>query len=138
MMPAMVPSSGAASTAARGGRVTRTQTATAATRAAVTSTSFFTTDGRGPDLQARRALERRRLVDALPVELFVAAAEMPERRRFLVDRPAQVEFFDDAARGEFEVLAHDLGDLLFGNAPRPLGMNHHGHRIGHADCVRQL
>jgi hypothetical protein len=42
-----------------------------------------------------------------------------ERRGLLVDRTAQVERFDDAARRQLEVRAHELADLLVAIVPVP-------------------
>src|SRR6476660_2184213 len=136
-MPGTVPS-GCGGTASRfGGSETETKTATAAARAAVTSNSFFT----GLTLQTSngcRRLERRCLIGALPRELGLGAAEMAERSRLLVDGPAQVELFHDAARRQLELLSHQLGDLLFRNPAGALCVDHDRHRIGDADRVRKL
>ena len=59
MMPGMVPSVGAASWIGRGGIVKPIQTATAATRAAVISTSFFTEIYRPAELLSAAALSVR-------------------------------------------------------------------------------
>ena len=99
----------------RGGSVTPTKTATAATRAAVARRSFFTdsdvrvsafSDRHGPAKPACRTVPDcgRGLVGALPGELRLGAAEVAERRGLLVDRPAQVELLHDAARRQLEVL----------------------------------
>src|SRR4051812_46910586 len=96
-MPGIDPSLDGARAIGRGGSVKAPYTTTAATKAAVTNTSFFTGKCVEPALQPGCGLESRGLVGALPVELFLGAAEMSERRRALVDRAAQVEFFHDAA-----------------------------------------
>src|SRR4051812_43581902 len=62
-------------------------------------------------LAAVRA-QRRGLVRLLPREFRFGAAEVAERGGLLVDGPAQVQRFDDAARRQLEVRAHQLADLL--------------------------
>src|SRR5258706_15820445 len=109
MMPATVPSLRGGSVRCRGGIVMAPQTATAATRAAVIMRSFFTKRF----LEARLGLEGRGLVGALPGELGLGPAEVSEGRRLLVDGPPQVELLHDAAGGQLEGLAHELGDLFF-------------------------
>ena len=52
------------------------------------------------------------LVGLLPGKARQLAAEVAVAGRFAVDRPAQVERLDDAARRQLEVLADQLGDLV--------------------------
>src|ERR1700750_522354 len=104
MTPGTVPSSnGTARTRCAGRSETAHKTATAATRAAVTIEARFME----PKLEPGRLLQRRRLVGPLPGEVGLAPAEVAECRRLRVDRTAQVQFVDDAARRELEVAAHD-------------------------------
>ena len=63
---------------------------------------------------------------------------MAEGRRLLVDRPAQVERLDDAARRQLEVRAHQLADLLVGDRAGAGGLDQDRHRLGHADRVGEL
>src|SRR5580765_8905436 len=150
-MPATVPSGCGGTPSRLGGSERETKTATAAARAAVTSNSFFTSlTLQTSDFVFRtsdfilqtsngcRRLERRCLIGALPRELGLGAAEMAERSRLLVDGPAQVELFHDAARRQLELLSHQLGDLLFRNPAGALCVDHDRHRIGDADRVREL
>ena len=60
--------------------------------------------------------QRLGLVGLLPGEGVQFAAEVAVAGRLAVDRPAQVERLDDAARRQLEVLADQLGDLLVGQA----------------------
>src|SRR3954468_5612389 len=158
-MPGTVPSGAGESERWRGGAVTPTKTATAATTAAVAIRSFFTdvdntcrptlsgwpgglkarpyTERRTAS-QARARFERCGLVGFLPRELRFGPPEVTERRGLLVDRPPQVELLHDAAGRELEMLAHQLGDLLFRNPARAFGVHHHRHRIGDADRIREL
>src|SRR5215813_6510737 len=106
----------------RDGSSTRVKTTTAATRAAVARAIFTVLQKSG--LPCRR-LERRRLVGALPGELRFRTTEMPEGRRLLVNRPAQIEFLHDAARRQLEMRADDLGDSVLGNASGAFGVDHH-------------
>ena len=52
------------------------------------------------------------LVDPLPREVAVVAAEVAVRRRLREDRPPQVEVAQDRRRAQVEVLAHELLDQL--------------------------
>src|SRR6185369_13429175 len=105
--------------------------------AAATRTAAARTNRRN-ELEPRAFLERRRLVDALPGELGLRAAEVAERRRLRVDRLAQVELFHDAARRQLEVGAHELRDLGLRNLAGAVRVDHHRDGIGDADCVRKL
>src|SRR5258708_6621122 len=60
--------------------------------------------------------QRRRFIRPLPGEVLQFAAEMPMSGRLAVDRPAEVERLDDAARGELEVFADQVADLLVAEA----------------------
>src|ERR1051326_3943531 len=122
-MPATVPSPIDCSCWRRGGRGSATKTAGAGPR---------TPPARKIRLNTSRGTQGCSFVGALPGELRLVAAEVPERRRLLVNRPAQVELLHDAARSELEVAAHDLGDLLFRNPAGTLRVHHH------RDRARQL
>src|SRR5213075_530120 len=106
-MPETVPSAEGSSARRRGGSVRPANTQMAATRAAITITTRFIRA-----LEAGVRLERRRFVGPLPRELRLGAAEVAERGGLLVDRPAQVQLFDDSARRQLEVRADDSGDLF--------------------------
>ena len=54
--------------------------------------------------------QRIRLVDPLPGEVVVVAAEVAVRGGLRVDRPAQVEVAQDRARAQVEVLLDQLLD----------------------------
>src|SRR6185503_20151400 len=93
---------------------------------------------------ADRFLQRRRAVGSLPREqrglavLLRLAAEVPVRGRRTVDRLAQIERRDDAARREVEDLADGAHQLALRDRGRPEGVHHHAHRLRHADGVGQL
>src|SRR4051794_39823042 len=128
-MPATLPSSDAGRSSRRCGATDRAKTATAATRAAVQTSARNICEVRGTGLPRSRSdagcgFERRRFVGPLPGELRLGTAEMAERRGLAVDRPAQIELLHDAARCQLEVIAHQLRDLLFGNAPGAFGVHH--------------
>ena len=123
-----------------GGSVIAIQKKTAATRAAVVSTSLRM----GSLAQAlagytlRVGAKRVSLVGALPSELRLGAAEVAERRGLAVDRPAQVEGLDDALRRQLEVRADDLAQLVVGQLARAGGVDQDRHRLGDANRVREL
>src|ERR687892_1651234 len=75
-------------------------------------------------LDSGRRLQRIRLVRTLPGEFWFRASEVTEGRGLPVDRSAEVELLDDAARRQFEVLANNRRDRLFRNAPGPFGVHH--------------
>ena len=66
---------------------------------------------RAAALQAGGRPQRSRFVGTFPSEFRLFSSEMPVRRRLLIDRPAQVEHFDDAARAQVEQLVDQRGDL---------------------------
>src|SRR5262245_7322001 len=129
----MLPSLGVPRSMRRGGRATNAYKTTAASRAAVRRNAFLKATGlvsappRASD--SRGGLERCRLVGAFPGELRLAAAEVAERRRLLVDRLAEVELLHDAARRQLEMIPHDLRDLLLGNPAAAFRVHHHRDRI---------
>src|SRR5262245_52131551 len=61
--------------------------------------------------QAGRGAQLGGAVGALPGEARLVATEVAVGRGGAIDRPPQVERLDDAARREWERLAHDLLDL---------------------------
>src|SRR5512136_545707 len=86
----------------------------------------------------RGGFEGRHVMEALPTELGLRAAEVTVARRDPVDRPEQVEFLDDPEWGEREDLPDDLRELLVGNHARASGVHHHRDRFRHADGVGKL
>src|SRR5215207_9088157 len=82
--------------------------------------------------------ERVGLVCSLPGELRLVTPEMPEGRRLLVDRAPEVERFDDAARSQLEMRAHQLADVLVVDLSGPERLYEHRHRLGDADGVGEL
>ena len=67
-----------------------------------------------------------------------AAAEMAVGGRRPVDRTAQVEALDDAARRQRKDGADQVGHLLVGNRARVEAIDHDRDRLGDADGVGQL
>ena len=63
---------------------------------------------------------------------------MAVRRGLLEDRTAELERIDDAARRHLEVLAHQVGDLRLFDLRGAERVDVDRHRIGHADCIREL
>src|SRR6266576_3099922 len=61
-------------------------------------------------LQARRGTQRGGLVDPLPGEVVIVAAEVPVGGRLLVDRPVQLELLAEGARAQVEVLVDEARD----------------------------
>src|SRR5450432_2546547 len=78
------------------------------------------------------------LVGGFPGEIRVFAAEVPVRCRLLVYRTAQLERFDNPFRGELEVFADELLQLLFGDHAGAERIHQHAYRLSYADSVRQL
>src|SRR5205814_10702037 len=80
------------------------------------------------------------LVGAFPGERRQLAAEVTVAGRFAVDRPAQIQRLDDAARRQLEVLAKELGNLLVVQAIArcSVRVDPDAQRIGIADGVREL
>src|SRR6266850_515023 len=127
-MPETVPSADASSGKCCGGSVRPANTQMAATTAAIAITTRFIRW-----LKAGVRLERRRFVGPLPRELRLGAAEMAERGRLLVDRPAQIQLVDDPARRELEVRADDPGDLFLRDPASAFRVHHDRDRIRDAD-----
>src|SRR5687767_394738 len=95
-----------------GGRTTKKTTA--ATRAAVSrdfSTNAALERGRGRSEAGIRP-ERGRFVGPLPRELRLGSAEVAEGGGLLVDRPPQIEGFDNPFRRQLEMAPHQLADLV--------------------------
>src|SRR5688572_7823264 len=88
--------------------------------------------------EAKRRLHVVELRGALPREVLVGATEVPVRRRLLVDRPAEVELLDDGRGAEVEDLLHGVTDLLRVDGLGAERLDHHRHRTGDADGVRDL
>ena len=78
------------------------------------------------------------LVGLFPGEIRVVPSEMTVSRGFAIDRPQQIERFDDTARGQVEVLADQFHQSRFADLAGPVGENHDRHRFGHADGIGQL
>src|SRR5215218_7900137 len=100
----------AVSTRRGAGGTARNRKAPAAPRAA--SAPVFSLPIGNRQLLAAVGAQRRGFVGPLPGEFRFGAAEVPERGGLLVDRTAQVERFDDAARRQLEMRAHQVADLL--------------------------
>ncbi len=73
-----------------------------------------------------------------PGEVRVAAAEVAVGRGLLVDRTAQIERLDDAARRQLEVRANQVRDNFRIDLLGAKGFDQHADRIGDADRVGQL
>src|SRR5690606_20930620 len=58
--------------------------------------------------------------------------------RGTVDRPAQVEHFDDAARAQVEVLAHQFDDHVISHFAGAERVDRNGSRLCHTDGVADL
>src|SRR5688572_17414327 len=86
-------------------------------------------------LDAGRGAQLLGPVGTLPGEAFLRAAEVAIGRRGTVDRPAQVEVLDDAARREREVSADQPLHLAVADLAGAEAVDTNGHRVGHADGV---
>src|SRR5581483_9377025 len=88
--------------------------------------------GRG---RLRGFLERVRLIRGFPAKGVFGAAEVPERGRLSIDRPAQLQRFDHALRSKIEVRPDDVHQPLFWDDSGAEAVDHHRNRLGHADRV---
>src|ERR1043166_4342799 len=89
-------------------------------------------------LNAGAGAQRFGFVGSLPGEALFVATEVPVSRGGFVNRPAQVEFFDDAAGSQLEIITHELRDRGFADASGAGGIDEHRNRVRHADGVREL
>src|SRR5579884_492108 len=89
-------------------------------------------------LGARLLGELGGAVGALPGQVQVAAAEVPESGHLAVDGPAQLQVADDAHRREVEVLVDEGDDLVARHPLGAEGLDQHRDRLGHADGVGDL
>src|SRR3989449_1293234 len=89
-------------------------------------------------LLARFPPQDLRQIGLLPRELRLVSAEVSVGRRLLVDRTQELEVIDDPARGHGEVLAYQLVNQVDRNLLGVFRVDQNGHRLGHADRVRQL
>ena len=94
--------------------------------------------GRLGAAEAGGLAQRVSLVGLLPGEVVVLAAEVAVGRRLLVDRPVQVERLAERARAEVEVLVDQPRDLRAGDLLGAERLDHHRHRVRHADRVGHL
>ena len=78
------------------------------------------------------------LVGLFPREFRFFATEVAVGGGLRVDRTAQVEHLDDAARTQVEVSAHELGDLFVGDHAGAVREHGDVHRFGNADGVGDL
>src|SRR2546423_1918376 len=90
--------------------------------------------------QAHLPAECGRLVGLLPGELRQLPTEVAVAGRLAVDRPAQVQRLDDAARRQLEVLADQADELLVGQAVGGGAVRLYPdvERVGIADRVGEL
>src|ERR1039458_5437614 len=88
--------------------------------------------------QSGIAGQRRCFVGALPREVGIAEPEVTVSRGLPVNRPPQVQRFDDPARRELEVSANQIRDDFRIHLRSPKRLDQHTDRIGHADRIRQL
>src|SRR5262245_3825793 len=78
-------------------------------------------------------------IGLLPGEsVYIAAAEVSECGRLLIDWAAKIERFDDAFRRKLEVGADDLREFSLINLRRAKAVDINRHRLGDADGVGQL
>ena len=80
------------------------------------------------------------LLGLLPGEVGVSPAEVAVLGRLLVDRSEEVEFLNDVARAEVEVLANDADEVLISKAILhcAVGLDVNGERVGETDGVGDL
>src|SRR5436305_5397612 len=80
-----------------------------------------------------RVAQLRRPVGVLPTEIRVVASEMAVGGGLAVDRPAQVEVLDDAARRQRELLADQALDLPVRDGAGAERVDVHRDRLDDAD-----
>src|SRR5450755_747610 len=88
--------------------------------------------------QASVARQLRRLAGCFPGEIRVIASKVAVGRGLAVNRPAQVERFNDALGRQFEIRPHQIlndGGLDFAGAE---GIDPNADRFGHTDGVGEL
>ncbi len=80
------------------------------------------------------------LLGLLPGEVGVSPAEMAVLGGLLVDRSEEVEFLNDVARAEVEVLANNADEVLISKAILhcAVGLDVNGERVGETDGVGDL
>src|SRR5882672_11939740 len=78
------------------------------------------------------------LVRQLPGESVSGATKVTVGRSRFVNRPSQVEFFDDLPGRQLEVFADEFGKLGFTDSPGAARVDAHGHRLGHTYGVGEL
>ena len=84
------------------------------------------------------AAQRRGAVGALPREVVVVAAEVPVGSGLLVDRPVQTQLLAEGPGAQVEMLVHQLRDLRAADLLGAERLDHHRHRVSHADRVGDL
>src|ERR1051325_5628198 len=89
-------------------------------------------------LDAGTRAQRFSLVCLLPGEAFFVTSKMAVGRGCLIYRPAQIQTLDDAARRQFEMIAHELRYRRLANASGAFSVHEHRDRIGNADRVGEL
>src|ERR1700691_5443459 len=82
--------------------------------------------------------QRIRLVGTLPGELLFLTAKMAVGRRFLINRPCEVQHLAQSEGGEIEMRAHDLRQARVRHFPGAESLHHDRGRFGDADGVGDL
>src|SRR5512135_904760 len=91
-----------------------------------------------PFLQSRFSPQRLRLVRSLPGEVGIILAKMTVCCGLLINRPPEIQLFDDPFRREIEVLPDQRHDLLVVDLPGPEGVDKDRDRLRNADRICQL
>src|SRR5579859_3481278 len=89
-------------------------------------------------LPCGNALECSGFIGGFPSELALFPPEVTISCSLLIDRPAQVERFDNPFGGELEVLADELLNLGLGQFSSAEGLDKNADWIGYTDGIRQL
>src|SRR5689334_14839777 len=82
--------------------------------------------------------QRFGFIGSLPSEAFFVAAEVSVSRGCFINRPAQIELFDDTARRQLKIIAHELRNRRLADASRAGCVDEHRNRIRDADGIRKL
>ena len=80
----------------------------------------------------------RCLVGVLPGEVGVAATEVAVGCGVAIDRSQQVQVLHDGFRAQVEMFGDQRFDFCVTNFTGAKSFHHHRHRLGNADCIRDL
>src|SRR6266571_6555250 len=89
-------------------------------------------------LHTGRGAQSFSFISKLPSETVAGAAEVTVRRSRFIDRPAQIELFDNFARRQWKMFANEIGKFSFADAATATRIDIDRDRIGYSDGIREL